>query len=69
MAQALPIHIVNEIERRWQRRFDVRPPSMPGKSHDCSAGLCPLDSAAESTEPAIPGDAVADYNHVCSGYG
>jgi len=41
MAHGLPTHIVHEIERRWQRRLDWRPPEKPGKSTDHGAGRCP----------------------------
>ncbi len=41
MVQALPSHIIDEIERRWQRRIDALPQAKPGNATDRSEPLCP----------------------------
>jgi transcription elongation factor Elf1 len=68
MAHGLPIHIVHEIERRWQRRLDARPPERPGKNADRGAGRCPLCGAA-SIAPATPENAFPIGDLVCSACG
>jgi hypothetical protein len=67
MAQALPVHIVSEIERRWQRRLDAQP--QVSSNDDSSAAPYPLCSAPASVRPAIPGKAAARRDHVCSDCG
>ena len=59
MAQALPVHIISEIERRWQRRLDAQPQAKPVKNDERSIGLGPLCDAAASVEPASADNAVA----------
>ena len=56
MAHGLPIHIVDEIERRWQRRLKARPPEKLRKNADRGAGRCPV-CGATSIAPATPENA------------
>lgn len=65
MAHGLPIHIVHEIERRWQRRLDARPPEKPGKNADHGAGRCPLCGARASIAPATPESAFPVRDLAC----
>ncbi len=69
MAQALPIHIISEIERRWQRRMDSPPQADRGKKDDYGAGLCPHCGAAVASEAANSGDTVAHCGRVCRSCG
>jgi hypothetical protein len=69
VAQALPIHIIDAIERRWQHRLDVQLQVKHGKNDGCNVELCPLCNAPASIEPVIPGNTVARHDYVCSGCG
>ena len=69
MAHALPIHIIYEIERRWQRRLDARAEPGPGKNIDRSAGHCPLCCAPALIEPVTPMNAFSIGDRVCSACG
>jgi hypothetical protein len=69
MAQALPVHIIREIERRWQRRMDERPQVKPDKIDDLSVWLCSRCNTPAPAEPAILWNAVPRRGYVCSGCG
>jgi len=69
MVQALPIHIVYKIERRWKRRFDAQPRVKPGKVDGGSARLCPLCKTAVLVAPASRDHAGARRGYVCSNCG
>jgi hypothetical protein len=69
MARALPIHVIHEIERRWQRRLDASPKARPSKKVDRGAGHCPLCLAPASIEPTTAGNAISILDYLCSARG
>ena len=69
MAHALPIHVIDEIERRWQRRLDERLPAKAGVNDECGAELCPRCSALATIRPGMSGSAVTHLEYACHGCG
>ena len=59
MAHALPVHIIYEIERRWQRRLDVRHPASTGKNIDRGAGSCQPCQTVTLADSVTPSDALS----------
>jgi hypothetical protein len=54
VSQAYPVHIVREIEHRWQRRFQViASPASPAAQNDNDAGdgPCPICMGYASIGP------------------
>ena len=67
MAQELPVDIIREIERRWQRRLDAQP--KPGKNEDRDVAYCPLCNAVSSIRPLVSGAVVSRPDYVCGSCG
>jgi hypothetical protein len=69
MAYALPVHIIHEIERRWQRRSNARLHAKSGKNSDHGVEHCPLCRARVLIESAIPSNPNSHADHICSACG
>lgn len=65
MAHALPIHIIREIERRWQRRMDASPQRRLGKAAARGAPLCPQCYAPALIGSPSPSDSAPVRELVC----
>jgi hypothetical protein len=69
VAHALPVHIIREIERRWQRRSKARRQDKRGKKLDRSAAHCPLCYTLVLIESATPSNSASRSDYICSACG